>query len=686
MAFHCIKCKNEIDKSYKACPHCGEPITDFLRTYAETPIDGKYQITDRLGAGGMGEVYKVQHTFLGATRVIKVIRPQISESKDAHERFLREARLATKIQHPNVATLHDFSSLPDGSHYMVWEFIDGENVAQRIRTRGTLQPRYAVRVIIQALWGLEAIHRAGIVHRDISPENIMITREQYGEERVKVIDLGVAKIDDPAAENATRVGVFVGKLRYASPEHLGFLNEGERIDGRADLYSLAMVLYEMLTGRPPFEATSPHEYILLHSKATAFRPLDLPPDLPGGAELQAVMARALDHDRNKRYANAREFAQALEKVERSLPDPVSTPTMNMQAPPVFQADTFNQPTQRSGVVDPSTQGTIRTPLPGETVRTGVAGPTIQTPLPGRTVNVGMPSQPAPPAYVPAQPTMVVAQPSQGGGKAILIIGLIILIAGGAIAFLLLRRNDNAELPGNVAQQTTTAPGLQASATTTNAATPTSANVDVVTTTPTVTSTQIAEESPTLSATTATRPDLVPQPTAVPTATVGRPTARPQPPIERPRDDDNPQPVPQPPIRDPRPEPVPAPVNVRSFIDGDTGDPDVNEELIENLHRQLNGVSRVSIRGSGDMHAQLIQRFRNALPTIAIVDDADTVINFRGTLETVNRGKKRRSADATIVKNGRVIFKYELPPEEFRVGDTPAEAFSRVLNEAFGTGP
>ena len=679
MAFHCLKCKTEIDKSYKACPHCGEPITDFLRSYAENPIDGKYQIVDRLGAGGMGEVYKVQHTFLGATRVIKVIRPQISESKDAHERFLREARLATKIQHPNVATLHDFSSLPDGSHYMVWEFIDGENVAQRIRTRGTLQPRYAVRVIIQALWGLEAVHRAGIVHRDISPENIMITREQYGEERVKVIDLGVAKIDDPAAENATRVGVFVGKLRYASPEHLGFLNEGERIDGRADLYSLAMVLYEMLTGRPPFEATSPHEYILLHSKATAFRPLDLPPDLPGGAELQAVMARALDHDRDKRYANAREFAQALEAVERSLPDPVSTPTMNMQAPPVFKADTFNQPTQRSGVVDPSTQGTIRTPLPGETVRTAPAGPTIQTPLPSRTVNVGMPAQPAPPAYVPANPTVVVAQPSRGGGgKAILIVGLIVLIAGGAIAFLLLRRNDTEELPRTVAQQTTTAPQQVAAATPPESVT--SANVDVVTTTPTMTSTQVAEQ-PTLSTTTATRSELI-QPAVTATS---RPAVRPQPPVQQPRETDpEPQPVPQP--REPRPDPVPAPVNVRSYIDGDTGDSDVNEEIIENLHRQLNGVSRVSIRGSGDMHAQLIQRFRNALPTIAIVDDADTVINFRGTLETVNRGKKRRSADATIVKNGRVIFRYELPPEEYRVGDTPAEAFSRVLNEAFGTGP
>src|SRR6185436_4713748 len=112
---------------------------------------------------------------------------------DAHERFLREARAATKVQHPNVAVLHDFAALPDGSHYMVWEYIDGENLAQRIRARGTLSPREAVLIAIQALQGLEAIHRTGVIHRDISPENLMITRDTNV---VKIIDLGVAKVED----------------------------------------------------------------------------------------------------------------------------------------------------------------------------------------------------------------------------------------------------------------------------------------------------------------------------------------------------------------------------------------------------------------------------------------------------------------------------------------------------------
>jgi serine/threonine-protein kinase len=243
---------------------------------------------------------------------VKVIRPQISDTEDAHERFLREARLATKVQHPNVATLHDFSALPDGSHYMVWEFIDGENLAQLIRRRGVLPPRYALRLAIQTLNGLEAVHRAGIVHRDISPENLMITRDDQGNERVKIIDLGVAKGDE-GEYVATRTGIFVGKLRYSSPEHLGFVPEGERIDGRADLYSVAIVLYEMLTGRPPFESTSPHQYILHHSREAQAPALDLT-KVPGGAELQEVLARALERDRTKRWATARDFAAALERA------------------------------------------------------------------------------------------------------------------------------------------------------------------------------------------------------------------------------------------------------------------------------------------------------------------------------------------------------------------------------------
>jgi serine/threonine-protein kinase len=670
MAFHCIRCKREIDKTYMACPHCGEPVTDFLRRYADEPIDGKYQIVERLGAGGMGEVYKVTHTYLGATRVIKVIRPQISESKDAHERFLREARAATKIQHPNFATLHDFSALPDGSHYMVWEYIDGENIAQRIRARGNLQPRYAVRVIIQALHGLEALHRAGIVHRDISPENIMITRDEP--ERVKVIDLGVAKVED-SVDAATRVGVFVGKLRYASPEHLGFLPEGERIDGRADLFSLAMVLYEMLAGRPPFEATSPHEYVMLHSREQEFRPLDLPPDLPGGAQLQAVLAKALDRDRNKRFPSAREFAAALEEVERSLPDPNVMQTMHLQPldtdatwtpTPLPSVDTLHRPTVRTAAGE--APPTIRTPLPplgsAGTV-SGQGGATLQTPLP---------ASPSIPAQVPAP---VVARARHGSFlAAFVIIALIVLLAGAAIALLFMWRRN----PTEVAEVQKPAETRTATA----APPPSQANVDVITTTPTATTatteTVLSEiptttESPALS-TTNVPPVVGTMPAVVATT----------PPVERPRPVPQPRPAPVQPVPAPQPAPQPAPppaTNVRTYVDGDRGDADVNEQLLENLRRQLSGVKTVAVRGSGEMYDDLVRKIQED-HGLEIASAADTVITFNATLDRLGRGRKRRSAEATITKNGRVIFRYELPAEEFRVGDTPAEAFSRVISEAF----
>ncbi|HEX2121505.1 MAG TPA: serine/threonine-protein kinase, partial [Thermoanaerobaculia bacterium] len=355
MALKCLRCKSEIDPAFRACPHCGESITEFTRRYTTELLDGKYEIVDRLGAGGMGQVYKAVHSFLGATRVIKVIHPHISENRDANDRFLREARAATKIQHPNVAAMHDFSSLPDGSHYMVSEYIDGENLAQRLRARGTLPPRQAVRIIIQALDGLHAIHRAGIVHRDISPENMMITAD----ETVKIIDLGVAKVDDPAETAATRTGIFVGKLRYASPEQLGFLPEDEKIDARADLYSMGMVLYELLTGRPPYEAKSPHEYFMLHAKQPETATVVLPPELPGATALQEVISRALAKDRNQRFASAREFAAALEEIEKTLPDPQVMATMAM---PLDGDETMRVKSQQTAV-DTLHRETVRTQAP-----------------------------------------------------------------------------------------------------------------------------------------------------------------------------------------------------------------------------------------------------------------------------------------------------------------------------------
>ena len=328
MPFSCIHCNSVIDPNFRACPFCGDAITDFLRKHLESPIDGKYRILSRLGVGGMGEVYKVLHIHLNAIRVIKLMRANIAADEGAHERFVREARLATRIQHPNVAALFDFSTLDDGSYYMVWEYIEGINLHELIDQRGPLSPRYAATLAAQALMGLDAIHRAGIVHRDVSPENLMITREIGGDggdgERVKIIDLGIAK-SLAADEQKTQTGMFVGKWKYCSPEHLGMLPAGERIDSRADLYSFGIVLYEMLTGVPPFQADTPHAYLMMHSQQRPKPLREVNPRTSVPRELEALIFRALEKDRANRFATAREFAQALERLAPGLSDEGGAP-------------------------------------------------------------------------------------------------------------------------------------------------------------------------------------------------------------------------------------------------------------------------------------------------------------------------------------------------------------------------
>jgi len=409
MPFFCIHCRSEIDSKFKACPYCGEPITDFLRKHLEHPLDGKYQILSRLGVGGMGEVYKVLHLHLNSIRVIKLMRTSIASEPGADDRFVREARLATRINHPNVAQLYDFSTLDDGSRYMVWEYIEGTNLHELIETQGPLSPKYAAQLAIEALHGLDAIHRAGIVHRDISPENIMIDRDEDGEQHVKLIDLGIAKQGDGEEANKTKTGMFVGKWKYCSPEHLGMLDAGERIDGRADLYSFGIVLYEMLTGVPPFQADTPHAYLMLHASEKPRALRDVNPSMPSSPELEALIFRALEKDRKKRFASAREMAKALEEIEPSLDDRAGAP------PPLPKAfEVTEEPTKVATPKAPRVDANASTVLTAN-------GEPMSRPL--RKVST----------------TNVVPVPAPRRSFMPLIIIAIVLVAAGAIAAFLLRK-------------------------------------------------------------------------------------------------------------------------------------------------------------------------------------------------------------------------------------------------------
>jgi len=425
------------------------------------------------------------------------------------------------------------------------------------------------------------------VHRDISPENLMITRDEQGTERVKIIDLGVAKGEE-GDYVATRTGIFVGKLRYSSPEHLGFVPEGERIDGRADLYSVAIVLYEMLTGRPPFESTSPHQYILHHSRETQAPALDLT-KVSGGAELQAVLARALERDRTKRWATARDFAAALERVEKTLPETAPARMTEREAEPTLRL----------------TPAPVRT-----TERTDIA----QHP-PARTV-VDRSSAP-PPAR-------------RDHSRSIIAVLAVLLIAVAAFALWQLRSRPAPQSAAVVATATQAAPTRQASS-------PASTSVDVVSTTTTA--------APPLATTT--------------TAEVHKAPPRPAPVQESPS----------------------AEQTVHSYTEG--GDSTSNEEALSYLQAALHGVSRVDVQGGGDADQTKIVSDQLRKRGLTVADGSDVTIRFNGTVTRLRFGRKRRAADATISKGGRVIFRYQLPAEDYRVGDNPAEAFARVIGDAFG---
>jgi serine/threonine protein kinase len=274
-------------------------------------LDGKYEILTRLGGGGMGDVFKAQHVHLNVFRCIKVMKEAMLADEDYRARFLREARLATQIHHPNIAVVHDFFIGDDGS-CMVTEFIDGTTVREWGKSNGPFPLPLAADVAVQVLAGLDHIHRRGLLHRDISSDNVMLSYDEDGSLIAKIIDLGIAKdVNTPSDEMATQVGILIGNPRYMSPEQLGNLEDGEVLDGRADLYALGVVLYEMLLGVSPFVSETPQGYIMKHLTQAPRRFRDAKPDADWSAGLEGVVMRALEKDRRRRFATARDMSAAL---------------------------------------------------------------------------------------------------------------------------------------------------------------------------------------------------------------------------------------------------------------------------------------------------------------------------------------------------------------------------------------
>ena len=298
------------------CPNDGSSLHDSAddTDLVGSVIADRYHIKAKLGQGGMGAVYLAEHVRMGQEVAIKVASRQLASDPEAIARFTREARNAARIKHPNVCGVHDFGETSSGLVYLAMEYVEGGSLSDMLREAGTLPLEQAADIITQCCDALQAAHELDIVHRDIKPDNIMITERRDGTVAVKLVDFGIAKAFTPEeGQTVTKTGFIVGTPDYMSPEQVS----GTPLDGRSDVYSLALVLFRMLTDRLPFEGDTPQGVLMGRLTSPPLKLAEVLPqrDLP--AQLQVVLDRALERECERRYATATGFGQAVAAAVQS---------------------------------------------------------------------------------------------------------------------------------------------------------------------------------------------------------------------------------------------------------------------------------------------------------------------------------------------------------------------------------
>ncbi|MFO0757636.1 MAG: serine/threonine-protein kinase [Byssovorax sp.] len=343
-AKRCASCQQVFSGEARFCPFDGDALNEIADwNPSDDPmigqiIDGRYEVTAVLGEGGMGTVYEVKHVALGRRFALKVLRRDIADTEHV-ARFVQEAKAAAAIGHPNIVAVSDFGEirLPprrDGARdsmtsssapvpYFVMEFLTGISLAALLRAEKTLAPFRVANILHQCASGLAAAHAAGVIHRDLKPDNIFLTRNNE-REFVKLLDFGVAKM--AGAGRLTRAGMVFGTPHYMSPEQAA----GHSVDHRADIYALGVILYECFTGHVPFEADTYMGVLTKHMFATP-EPLDrLVPDASRLGALAPIAMRCLAKSPGERYASMAEVAAAL---EAAMADPVLAAPTSLRPPP-----------------------------------------------------------------------------------------------------------------------------------------------------------------------------------------------------------------------------------------------------------------------------------------------------------------------------------------------------------------
>jgi len=307
---YCPECETRVSGEGERCAECGDELVILdADSLLGVELDGKYRVCAILGSGGMGTVYRARQRRLQRDVAIKVLRPDKRNLETATARFRREVRVVSRLSHPHIVTVHDFGQTEEGLLYLVMEYVEGVKLAEQIHWLDPMPLERVVHIVAQICDALEEAHAQEVVHRDLNPANVLLLRRAGAVDYVKVLDFGLAKILDSSSEPAvTRQGDVVGTAGYMSPEQI----QGLPIDVRVDLYSLGVMVFELLSGRLPYRGENP--------AATMFKHLNEPiplirernpllVDVP--KEIDSFMPRALAKEPSQRFASVAEFRRAL---------------------------------------------------------------------------------------------------------------------------------------------------------------------------------------------------------------------------------------------------------------------------------------------------------------------------------------------------------------------------------------